>query len=362
MPHRVAPPASAGLPVHVVPSGPDGGIQLLTRQLVAAAGAPLLTGTLAELDRAARERPPEPWHLHFSDRLFGADAGAAAGRIRSWARLRPVTVTLHDVPQAWAPEERQRCYLAVVATVRGWAANSHHEVLLVQELAERHDRAGRTGSGRVFHLPVFESAPSSPTRDGSGPVSLGVLGWIYPDKGHREVVRAAARLRRSGCAVRVALLGSPVRGHEDLLAELHRRAERADVELTVTGFVPDAELELAMGRVDVPVAGHQHLSASASINSWIGVGRRPLVADGRYARELAALRPGTVTLYDGHDPEGVALDEAVATALRDHRSTWWSSGAQLAPGLRETAAAYRAWWASATYDGPQPSKPAIPSW
>jgi hypothetical protein len=55
---------------------------------------------------------------------------------------------------------------------------------------------------------------------------------------------------------------------------------------------------------------------------------------------MAALRPGTLTLY----PDG-GLAAAIATALADPESTWLDDDARTLPGLDEVADAYAAWWA-----------------
>ncbi|SIL63569.1 glycosyl transferase family protein [Mycobacteroides abscessus subsp. abscessus] len=62
----------------------------------------------------------------------------------------------------------------------------------------------------------------------------------------------------------------------------------------ITGYVPEPQLPAVLGAVDAPLCLHRHLSASGSVNSWIGLGRRPVCADSRYIREMAQLRPGTV--------------------------------------------------------------------
>ena len=63
------------------------------------------------------------------------------------------------------------------------------------------------------------------------------------------------------------------------------------------------------------------------------------MTDGTYARETAALRPGTLTLVGAGDLPG-----ALARAAADPVSTWLAPGVGLTPGLAEAAAAYLAWW------------------
>ena len=54
-----------------------------------------------------------PMHLHFTDRIFGSSPAGAADAVVEIARVRPVTVTLHDLPQpanGHAFEARRACY------------------------------------------------------------------------------------------------------------------------------------------------------------------------------------------------------------------------------------------------------------
>jgi hypothetical protein len=56
---------------------------------------------------------------------------------------------------------------------------------------------------------------------------------------------------------------------------------------------------------------------------------------------MAALRPGTLTLFDDS-----TLVPRLEDALRQPASTWIEPGTDLGPRLEDTAAAYRSWWAS----------------
>ena len=89
------------------------------------------------------------------------------------------------------------------------------------------------------------------------------------------------------------------------------------------------------------LAAHTHVSASASINAWTAAGRRPLVADSRYAEEIATLRPGTITRYP---PQ--ALAAALRDALADPGASWLAPDLDTRPHLPEVAAAYRNFWAA----------------
>ena len=183
--------------------------------------------------------------------------------------------------------------------------------------ARRRRRGG--GRGRVASAPV-----------------LGVFGFVYPGKGHRQVVRAAAALRRAGTPVRVRVLGDAAPGHADEIDAAVRTSRDRGVPVEVTGRVARGRLVRALRRVGVPVAAHRNVSASGSVNSWIAAGRRPLVRDSAYAREMAALRPGTLTLFDD-----ATLVPRLEDALRRPGLDVDRPGTDLGPRLEDTAAAYR---------------------
>jgi hypothetical protein len=297
-----------------------------------AAGAPVVRDA-AQLDTGASV------HLHLTDRLLGRDPEAAAAAVESLARRVRLTLTLHDVPQPTAGPvfgARAAASGRFVRASHAWATNSWHEHALVGRWCDAEAR------GTVIPLPVFPTAAPEVDHDrvATAPV-LGVFGFVYPGKGHRQVVRAAAALRRAGTAARVRVLGGAAPGHADEVEGLLRTSRARGVPVEVTGRVPEADLDRALRRVTVPVVAHRNVSASGSLNSWIAAGRRPLVRDSAYAREMAALRPGTLTLVDD-----ATLVPSLERALLQPATTWTAPGIDLGPRLEETAAAYRAWWAS----------------
>lgn len=102
--------------------------------------------------------------------------------------------------------------------------------------------------------------------------------------------------------------------------------------------MPDAELPARLRAATVPLAPHRVVSASGSIGSWLAAGRRPLVPDVAYTREVAARCPGSLWLYDD-------LGAALRRALADPAATWLAPGTPTGPDLAATLAAYRAVWA-----------------
>ena len=188
-----------------------------------------------------------------------------------------------------------RLALQLVRASRRVIVSSEHERLLLADCLGE-SAALRAGEVMVIPLPI-DAATSVGPDETTNPPDLAVVGFVYPGKGHDEVLAALQDLPAD-----VGLLDE----------ELHRRLRTAAV----------------------PVAAHRHLSASGSINSWIAAGRRPLVPRNRYSLELADRLPGALTLYD-------ELVPALRAALADPASTWLGVGTRLGPNTDEVAARYR---------------------
>jgi glycosyltransferase involved in cell wall biosynthesis len=332
---------SAGLPALVVTDDPQHGVSTYARRVAEAVAALVGRDLAVGPDALTGTAPPARSHLHFTDRLWGGSPEEAADRVEDLARRTSLTVTLHDLPQPSDGERnlprRAECYRRVVEAAAGVVCNSRHEALLLDE----HVLAGAGARAAVLPLAVDPVGPAPapgqrPRPDGTA----AVIGFFYPGKGHAELVDAVVELRAAGSALRVAALGRASTGHEGELAELVAGAASRGVSLEVTGYLDDDELLERCRRAAVPVAAHRHVSASGSIATWIAAGRRPLVPNTRYSREMAELRPGTLTLVDPDD-----LVTALAAALADPASTWLEPSAVTAPGLADVAAASVRWWA-----------------
>ena len=225
-----------------------------------------------------------PVHVTFTDHLFGDTAERLLARIDG-----PLSVSLHDIPQpeegAERYERRARVYRELVEKADVAVVNSNHEASFFD---------AETSVIRL-PIPVIES-PFNPEEG-----TVGVLGFLYPGKGHEDLIEALpdSRLR---------FLGAVSKGHEDWAKRLARHAE-------LTGWLTDAQLAQEMGRIAHPVCPHRHFSASGSLMAWLGAGRTVLVRDCDYAREIDAWLPGRVTLVgdggwrnavDRHEPEQMA--------------------------------------------------------
>lgn len=280
------------------------------------------------LSRSVRDRVV---HVHVTDRLFGRTPEEAAEFLVAVAAGCTLVVTLHDLPQ---PSDgpvnhprRSTAYARIARAAAGVVVSSEHERRLLSACGVDDARVS------VVPLPVPSSCGAHDPE--SGPPAgrdVAVLGFLYPGKGHAAVLEA---LRDLPSEIGLLALGRPSEGHEDLVASLSARAAELDRRFAVTGFVPEADLPRILRSVLVPVAPHEHLSASGSINTWIGAGRRPLVPVSDYVTELLDRNPGAVDPYDD-------LPTALAGAVADPGRTWLPRGFVGHPTVHETVAAVRA--------------------
>lgn len=323
----------ATLPVLLVHPGPHG-VAVYARQIAAEVVAAEPHARITTVDALAALPEGTPVHAHVTDRLWGASPEEATHALTGLAARHPLTVTLHDVPQESDGERnrprRRAFYRAVTEASRGVVVNSAHERELLRE------EGVFDGPVAVVPLPVDSVAVPLATPEVDD--SVGVLGYFYPGKGHDEALEAAA----TAGLTRLTVLGRASDGHAGDLDAFARRAGARGVSVEVTGWLDDAEMADRVRRIAVPVIAHRHVSASGSLASWIGWGRRPLAVRNRYNDEMAALRPGTVTLVE---PD--ALAAAISAARDDEPSTW--HGQHPVPfGRADAARAYLRWWSEVT--------------
>ncbi|MDQ1124404.1 hypothetical protein [Microbacterium trichothecenolyticum] len=319
----------AAVPVLLVHPGSHG-VAVYAREIAAEVIRHALGTRLSAPDALAAVPAGTPVHAHVTDRLWGASPEEAARALTALAGRHPLAVTLHDVPQASDGERnlprRRAFYRAVAEAARGVAVNSVHEHELLREEEVWH------GAVEVVPLPVQSVAPTDP---GPSDDAVGVLGYFYPGKGHDEALVATA----AAGMTRLVVLGRASDGHGADLEAFVRRAADRGVAVEVTGWLDDADMVQRARRVAVPVIAHRHVSASGSLASWIGWGRRPVAVRNRYVDEMAALRPGTLQVVDSD-----ALAVAVSTARGDAAGTW--HGIDPVPfGRSDAARSYVRWWA-----------------
>lgn len=279
--------------------------------------------------------PADLTHAQFTDGLWGSDIGAAVAAFASWAATtpRPLVVTLHDLPGADPDAGRDRRrgggYARVIESSDRVIVSSRHE-------AEKVARLG--GRATFIELPLPSLAIPAATVGWAEQTTLGVMGFLYPGKGHAEVIEAAGRLSPPPVVISLGAVSS---GHDALRRQLRRDAARAGVRLIVTGPLSGGALTAAAMAVTVPVMPNRRASASASLVAWIGCGRRPLAATGDYSRELEDRHPGSIELCDPG-----AWGEMIGRAVADPRCTrldqlpaWPDVGAEHVEEYRRALAA-----------------------
>ena len=265
-------------------------------------------------------------HMHVTDRLFGHTPLRARDNLLAMIAglRRPVSVTLHDLPQpsdGRAMPARIEFFRAVARSSAGVIVSSRHEASLFAKYVDP--------SIEVEVVPLMFDAVRAHKPSDSDELTVGVLGYLYPGKGHIETLSAMAGLDPS---VGFVALGTPSPGHDDLADDLAKLAADTGRRCTITGYLTDDELRRASADVTVPVAYHRHMSASGSINSWISAGRRPLVPRTAYTEELAARSPGVLTMHDNND---AALRAAIEKAFAHPETTWIDAAVSPSPTVAD---------------------------
>lgn len=306
----------AQTPTYVVVGPQEHGV---TRHALALAGAgdavvrrlpahPTVDALLAAADGAGAV------HLHLTDHLLAGSPAAAADLVEALADRCRTTLTLHDVPQPAEGAERYARRARAYGRMRRAAAVC---VVASEHESEALERCGDSDTPiEVVPLPVERNVHRPVGASAETPSAVAVLGFVYPGKGHLDVLAA---MRDLPAEVGLDVLGAPSPGHDGLLDELAAGAAEQGRRLRVTGYVEDADLAGELTRPVVPVLAHRHASASGSAATWIGHGRRPVALDGGYARELAARYPWAVTVVDD-------LAAGMAAALSGEVSTWIDPG------------------------------------
>lgn len=281
------------LPTHLIVGPDQHGVveyaQLLTR---AAGGSVIRVESWQELDDLSL--PPGPLQIFFSDHLFGTSPSDATSRVITLAQNRPLSVSFHDIPQ---PEEgsdrfarRATAYAQLAQAADAIVVNSQHEADFFHEHC-----SAPISQPRIVPLPLPARVTTGSPADTPVLDSIGIMGFVYPGKGHLELLNSLAE-HPSHSINSVLALGRIAEGHDWLESELTDAAGKADVELTITGFLETEELERAMLRTGIPVCAHRHFSASGSLMKWLSLGRRVLVADSAYSRELKERWPDLIVL------------------------------------------------------------------
>jgi glycosyltransferase involved in cell wall biosynthesis len=283
-------------------------------------------------------------HVHVTDGLFGRDLDEAAEAVERLTAAHSVAVTLHDLPQASDGARnlprRAAAYTRFLAGAVGVSVSSRHEASLLAEhvttslVPEILPLGTRVAHPAAVRIGVEDA--------GSERLEILMAGYVYPGKGHEEVLAAAATLVGQGAGpVRVTVLGGVAARHADEANRLQLAAAEAGVEWRITGYLDRDDYARGLSSPGVPVLAHRHYSASRTLLDWTEAGRRALVVTTRYTREMADLRPGTLTLVDGARE---SLADAIAMLGRDEGATILDACTSLAPTLDDVARASLDWW------------------
>lgn len=312
---------------------------------VARRDAAVRTVRVADLRAALRAvSAGERVHLHATDRLLGPTLEDAADALEQLAAVCRLTLTLHDLPQesdGTGYDRRVAAYRRFFAAAEAVAVNSEHERMLVGE------HLGDVPAPHVIPLGTREPAPNTDAAAAApGDLIVLIAGFVYPGKGHDVALHAAAEavaaLRAAGRPVGRAVvraLGAASPGHDGDVDSLRVRAAELGADFEISGFLDDATFAASLRAPGIPVAAHEHVSASRSMLDWIEAGRQPLVVRSRYSLEMDALRPDTWTLFRPEE-----LGARLAEAWENPASTWLPAGRSLAPTLDDVGESYRSWW------------------
>ncbi|WKD57154.1 hypothetical protein CAPI_02950 [Corynebacterium capitovis DSM 44611] len=257
---------------HLIVGPSTHGVTAYALALAEAVNAPVLR----EETFSDNPLPSGPVHVTFTDHLLGPSPADAVDALLARLGDRPFSISLHDIPQ---PEEGEDRFSRRAAAYRRVA-----DAATLAVVNSRHEASFFDGDPTVIRLPI----PRIESTFDPVPGTVGVLGYLYPGKGHEDLISSL------GGSHTLRFLGSVSPGHEDWAKRLAPYAE-------ITGWIDDAQLAVEMGRTEVPVCAHRHFSASGSLMTWLGAGRTVLATDSAYTREIDEWLPGRVTLVADGD-------------------------------------------------------------
>jgi len=118
-----------------------------------------------------------------------------------------------------------------------------------------------------------------------------VLGFVFPRKGHAVALDCLNR-----CAIAVTLVfagGSPAGGSDQFLNKLATKARKRGVaqRLVVTGYLSEPDLEAYLAATDLALCPFLASPASASLSTWISVGKPVIASAVPQLLKYAALQP-----------------------------------------------------------------------
>ncbi len=139
-----------------------------------------------------------------------------------------------------------------------------------------------------------------------------LLGFIHQRKGYDLLLEALSQLDQK---IQVIFAGrpSPHPSAEKYLNHLLDLAKAKNLELRVTGYLSEQELELYLAATDLAVCPFKTLSASGSLSTWISVAKPILAYNLPQIEEYNQLEPGAIATFTTYSAEGLA--KAIAKIL-----------------------------------------------
>lgn len=331
-------------PQHIVVGPAEHGVVTYALQLCDALNVePLCFESWQDLERALPlTLETQSVHICFTDHLLGDTPARAVQLMHRLGEQFYLSISFHDVPQVQEGEERfasrTRAYVELGERADVLVVNSEHEAAFFR----RHCR--KAVYPLVLPLPLaavetqgnYRAKPLT-----EQPLDISVMGFLYPGKGHQELLESL-----NGVNANVRALGKISEGHDWLLEKLEATAQNAGVGFEVTGYLSEPELEEQMLRTQIPVCAHRHFSASGSLMKWISLGRRVLVSDNTYSRELAKIWGDFITLVPNDEWARVIKNLPVDFSQRLEAPTNWT-WAHVAQG-------YERAWASGIFPEQDP--------
>ncbi len=308
-------------------------------------------------------------HVQHTYSFFGVDQLTYT---LAWRLLRrsirvPLVVTAHTVRPA-GPARFDGGFGSALANAVG--APAWHDVetfrradLVIVHCRLHRDRLVARGVApercRIVPPGVPPASPVAPAalaafraRHGlEGRLVVGVFGFVERSKAFALVLEALAALGAGGNGPVLLLAGGPrLAEHAPLLGEIRAAAAAAGLarRLVVTGYLPPAEVPVALEAMDVVVVPYAtDASVSYSLHVALGQGRPVVATDLDPLRELQA-RGGCLSLVRADDPHDLAktlrdlLDDAEARERLAAAARAYARGASTATAAERTAEAYRA--------------------
>ncbi len=222
---------------------------------------------------------------------------------------RPLVVTLHDVFAREGLWDRLLSPSAVGLRRLGHAAGS----LVVHSDDERGRLRGLLPAAKLEVVPHFVEVRGPLPDRAESRAALGLsdqrvitlLGYLTRRRGHRLVLDA---LRELPDEVTALFVGSVIEGRDSVARALQEYAAEVGVAQRVRflGYVPDDELERVLAATDVALCPFERMSASGALATWFSAGRPIVASDLAPFRELQAMQPGALHLFQPYQASALA--------------------------------------------------------